>query len=160
MVYFAYFHSVVRYGIIFWGIATNSYKVFKLQKRVIRIMSGAEPRASCRGMFRRLEILPVPCKHVLSLMLFIVDNPNNFQRVSEVNELDTTRKNQLFIPNTRLTSIRKGTTYCAIKIYSSLPSIILSLKKDRKRFKNESDSYPLGNLFYSVKEFLELSRNK
>jgi len=30
MVYFAYFHSVVSYGIIFWGKATDSYKVFKL----------------------------------------------------------------------------------------------------------------------------------
>jgi hypothetical protein len=82
MAYFAYFHSVVRYGIIFWGNATNSYKVFKMQKKLIRLMSGAEPRASCRGLFRRLEILPVPCQYTLSVMLFIVDNPNNFQTVS------------------------------------------------------------------------------
>ena len=60
MAYFAYFHSVIRYGIIFWDNATNSCKVFKLQKVVIRIMFGAEPRASCRGLFRKLEILPVP----------------------------------------------------------------------------------------------------
>ena len=51
MAYFAYFHYIIRYGIIFWGNATNSCKVFKLQKRVIRIMSGAETRASCRGLF-------------------------------------------------------------------------------------------------------------
>jgi len=82
MAYFAYFHSVVRYGITFWGNVTNSYKVFKMQKKLIRIMSGAEPRASCRGLFRRLEILPVPCQYTLSLMLFIIDNPNNFQTVS------------------------------------------------------------------------------
>jgi len=47
-----------------------------MQIRVIRIMSGAEPRASCRGLFRKLEILPVPCQYILSLMLFIIDNPN------------------------------------------------------------------------------------
>jgi len=33
MAYFAYFYSVVRYGIIFWGKATNSYKAFKLQEK-------------------------------------------------------------------------------------------------------------------------------
>ena len=33
LAYFAYFRSVIRYGIIFWGNATNSFKVFKLQKR-------------------------------------------------------------------------------------------------------------------------------
>jgi len=58
---FCLLHSVVRYRIIFWGNSTNSYKVFKLQKRVIRIMPGAEPRASCRGLFKRLKILSVPC---------------------------------------------------------------------------------------------------
>jgi len=31
--YFSYFHSVIRYGIIFWGNATNSCKVFTLQKK-------------------------------------------------------------------------------------------------------------------------------
>jgi len=54
MAYFAYFHSVVRYGIVFWGNATKSYMVFKLQKRLIRIMSGAEPNASCRAVFLTL----------------------------------------------------------------------------------------------------------
>jgi hypothetical protein len=61
MAYIAYFHSVIRYGNVFWGNAANFCKVFKMQKMVIRIMSGAEPRASCRGLFRKLEILPVPC---------------------------------------------------------------------------------------------------
>ena len=77
---FCSFHSIVRYGIIFWGNSTTSYKVFKLQKSVIRIVPGAEPRASCRGLFRRLEILPVSCQYILSLMLFIVDNPDNFRQ--------------------------------------------------------------------------------
>ena len=44
----------------------NSCKVSKLQKRVIRITSGAEPRASCRVLFRKLEILPVPCHCTVS----------------------------------------------------------------------------------------------
>jgi hypothetical protein len=159
MAYFAYFHSIVIYGIIFWGNATNSYKVFKLQKRVIRIMSRAEPRASCRGLFRRLEILHVPCQYILSLILFIVDNPNNFPTVSEVHGLHASKK-QLFTPNTDLTSVQKGITYSNIKIYSSLPINILSLKNDRRRFKNELHRYLVGNLFYSVKELLEFTRDK
>ena len=31
MAYFAYFHSFIRYGIMFWGSETNSCMVFKLQ---------------------------------------------------------------------------------------------------------------------------------
>jgi len=72
---------------------------------IIRIMSGAQPRASCKGLFRKLEILPVPCQNVLSLMLFIIDNPNKFQTVSGVHGLHTRSKNQLFIANTNLTSV-------------------------------------------------------
>jgi len=57
-------------------------------------MPGAEPRASCRGLFRRLQILPVPCQYtcILSLMLFIIDNPNKFQAVSEVHGPHTRSK--------------------------------------------------------------------
>ena len=104
---FCLFHSVVRYGIIFWGNSTNSCKVFKLQKTVKRIMPGAEPRAPCRGLFRRLKILPVPCQYILPLMLFIIDNSSNFQTVSEVHGPHTKSRTQLFIPNTNLTSVEK-----------------------------------------------------
>jgi hypothetical protein len=67
----------------------NSCKVSKLQKRVIRIMSGSEPTAPCRVLFRKLELLPVQCHYTLSLMLFILDNPNNFQTGLEIHGLHT-----------------------------------------------------------------------
>jgi hypothetical protein len=35
VVYFSYFHSIIKYGIVFWGNSTNDSRVFKLQKRVI-----------------------------------------------------------------------------------------------------------------------------
>jgi hypothetical protein len=79
----------------------------KLQKRLIRIMARAEPRASCRGLFRRLDILPVPCQYIRSLVLFVRDNSENFQTNSEVRGLHTRSKNQLFIANTNVTSVQK-----------------------------------------------------
>jgi len=39
MVYFAYIHSVMSYGIIFWENQPHSEKIFKIQKRVIRIIT-------------------------------------------------------------------------------------------------------------------------
>ena len=83
-------------------------------------MSGAEPRAFCRILFRKLEILPVPCHYILSLMLFIMDNPNNFQTGLEILGLHTRSKNQLFIPVANLTSLQKESSYSGIKIYVCL----------------------------------------
>jgi hypothetical protein len=38
MAYCDYFHSAMSYGIIFWGNSTESIKIFKMQKRVTRII--------------------------------------------------------------------------------------------------------------------------
>jgi hypothetical protein len=35
MVYYAYFHSIVRYSVIFWGNSSYANNVFHLQKRVV-----------------------------------------------------------------------------------------------------------------------------
>jgi len=123
MAYFAYFHSIIRYGIIFWGNATNICKVFKQQKRVIIIMSRAESRSSCRGLFRKLEILPVPCQYILSLMLFIIDSPNNFQTGLEIHGLHTRSKNQLFIPTANLPSVQKELPLLVLKYITVCPAI-------------------------------------
>jgi len=44
MVYFSYFHSIMTYGIIFWGNSCHSNVTFRLQKRVIRIITGIRNR--------------------------------------------------------------------------------------------------------------------
>ena len=41
MIYYAFFHSVMFYGLIFWGNSTKSKCVFKLHKRAIRIIMAA-----------------------------------------------------------------------------------------------------------------------
>jgi hypothetical protein len=41
MTYYAYAHSVMSYGIIFWGNSTHSNQIFKIQKRIVRIITKA-----------------------------------------------------------------------------------------------------------------------
>jgi hypothetical protein len=78
IVYFSNFHSVIEYGIIFWGNSSNIGYVFLLQKRVIRIMVGASSRCSCSSLFRKLDILTLPCLYIYSLM-FVLKNMDNYQ---------------------------------------------------------------------------------
>jgi hypothetical protein len=45
VVYFVYLHSVLQYGIIFWGNSARVHEVFKLQKRRVALMSGVGPKS-------------------------------------------------------------------------------------------------------------------
>jgi len=57
MVYYFYFHSIMTYGLIFWGNSHHSNIIFRLQKRIIRIIVGIRGRESCRDHFKNLKIL-------------------------------------------------------------------------------------------------------
>jgi hypothetical protein len=78
-IYFAYFHYIIKYGIIFRGNSSNSKKIFTLQKKINRIMVGAQPRTPRRRLFKKLQILRIPCQYIFSLMNFILNNQENFQ---------------------------------------------------------------------------------
>ena len=57
MIYYSYFHSVMTYGLLFWrNSPDSSIKIFRLQKKIIRIMAGCRYRDSCRKLFINLEI--------------------------------------------------------------------------------------------------------
>jgi len=72
MVYFAYVHSLMIYGIFFWGNQPYSEKIFKIQKKVIRITTNSRMRLSCRELFQRLEILPLYSQYIFSLSIFVI----------------------------------------------------------------------------------------
>jgi len=39
MLYFLNIHSIISYGIIFWSNTPNSIKIFRTQKKVLRILN-------------------------------------------------------------------------------------------------------------------------
>jgi len=69
-IYFAYFNSIMKYSIIFWGNLSNSKPIFTTHKRAVGIMVGTSTRNSFRCL--RLNIFPFPCKYVFSLMGFFI----------------------------------------------------------------------------------------
>ena len=71
MIYFSYIHSIITYGIIFWGNSTGSNEVFKLQKKAIRIITNTDSRTSCRDLFKDLNILPLQSQYILSLAVYM-----------------------------------------------------------------------------------------
>jgi hypothetical protein len=89
VIYHVYFHSVVMYGSILWGTSIHSSNIFKLQKRIVKLLMGAIPRDSYRDFFKTLNILPLVSQYVLSLTLFIVTNKSVFRLHSEIHNFNT-----------------------------------------------------------------------
>jgi hypothetical protein len=79
-VYFTYFHSVMSYGIIFWGSSTLINNVFKIQKRVIRIIDNRFSQDSCRQLFKQYQSLTLPAQYILSLVMFVVKYKDSFHQ--------------------------------------------------------------------------------
>jgi hypothetical protein len=142
------FHSVLASGIILRGNSTNVHQVFKRLKRTIRVMSGVGPRSSCRGLFRKLKILPVACHYILSLILFIINNLKDYPTNAHVHSLDTRNKNKLCLSTVSLADAR---------IFNSLTSSIQSHRNDRKRFKTSYTDTLLHILFIQLLNFWNAS---
>jgi hypothetical protein len=58
-IYYVYFHSAIKYGRLVWCNSSNS-EIFTLQKKIVRIMAGAQIRTSCRSLFKQLETCSMP----------------------------------------------------------------------------------------------------
>jgi hypothetical protein len=67
MIYHSYVHSIMTYGIIFWGNSPHSTNIFKIQKRKIRIMTKSRSRDSWRQLFKMFKILPLQSQYILSV---------------------------------------------------------------------------------------------
>jgi hypothetical protein len=104
--YYSYFHSVMTYSLLFWGNSPDSIKIFRLQKRIIRIMMGCRSTDSCRKLFFNLETLPLPSQYIFSLLLFKIRNKNQFLVNSEIYHTDTRQYANFHQPSVTVTKYR------------------------------------------------------
>jgi hypothetical protein len=63
-IYLSYVHSLLNYGIMFWGNSPHSRSTFIAQKWAVRIITKAEAKDSCKKMFSKLGILTVYYQHI------------------------------------------------------------------------------------------------
>jgi len=157
MVYYSYFYSIMTYGLIFWGNSHYSNVIFRLQKRIIRIIVGISGRDSCREHFKKLKILPLQSQFILSL-LFVVDNGDYFKVNSEIHNINTRNKLNLHLPISNLSVYQRGTYYSGIKVFNSLPSQIKDLSHNRNQFKSALKNFSYFYSFYTLDEYFSCNR--
>ena len=108
MIYHSLFHTVMTYGMIFWGNSSTTIQVFRTQKNAIRIITGRGNRVSCRNLFKELHILPLMSQYVLSLLTFVPNNREQYFANSEINNINTRHNSNLHLPRAHLKIYQKG----------------------------------------------------
>ena len=111
-------------------------------------MSGVVAKSSCVNLFKKLDILPVPCQYRLSLMVFGMDIHKNFQSNLSVHGLDTRNKISCI---------------CRLQIFqvfrevfpTLLPNNIKNVRNERVQFRNVPCKYFISHSFYSLAEFFK-----
>jgi hypothetical protein len=120
IIYFSYVHSLMSYGIIFWGDSVHSKLIFKIQKRIIRIITNSNRRDLCRQLYKQLQKLPLKSQYIFSLLLFVVKNRDLLQSNSQIHDINTRYNYNLHLPSANLTLFQKGVLYSGSRIYNHL----------------------------------------
>jgi len=160
MIYYSYFHSVMTYGLLLWGHSSDRIKIISLHKKILRIMVGCRSSDSCKKLFfLNLEILPLPFQYILSLLLFMIRNRNQFLVSSEIYHIDTKQHanfHQLPVNSSRY---QKGVNYLGVKVFNMVPSYIKIESDNPKEFKSILQKFLCENSFYSMDEYFELQKS-
>jgi len=146
MVYYAFFHSVMSYVLIFWGNSTDSQCVFKLQKKAIRIIMGAKNNDSCREFFKLLKILPLFAQYIYSLLMCVVNNRNLFLDSADLYSIKKKRNSyNLHPPLCHITKYQKGVHYAGIRVFNQLPTSIKGVANETEAFKKTLKRFLMEN---------------
>jgi len=142
----------------FGGNQPHSDKIFKIQKRVIRIITNSRMRDSYRELFKKLEILLLYSQYIFSISIFVIKNKYLFYTNNQIHSIHTRSKSNLLPPKTNLTKFQKGVNYSAIKIFNNLPHNIKDSANEIVLFQNSLKRFLLINCFYNSKEYFNYQR--
>ena len=131
------------YGIIFWGNSHHSINIFKIQKRIIRIMTNSNRRDTCRPLFNQLRILPLPSQYIYSFYFFLLLLTRNYFYLICKFMTNTRHNNNLHLPLTGLTLVQKGVAFSGCKIYNHLPPQIKNISNNVALFKSKLKKFLL-----------------
>lgn len=153
--YFASFHSHLRYGIVHWGLSRDFQRIFILQKYAVRIIANLKFGDSCRNAFKELRIFTAIGVYIYEIICLV---HNNFM-FFDGNNLDhnyRTRLKNLLLPDKHSTALyQKGAHYNGCRLYNLLPTEIKNCTTQYS-FKKKLKNYILDINPYTLDEFFNL----
>lgn len=151
--YYAYAQSRLAYGIILWGNSTDVDKIFILQKKCIRILTGISNFDSCRPHFKKHSILTLTCLYILECCKFVRKQKHLFSPIN-TNKRNNRTQNQLQTHFSKLHLIHTGPHLMVIKIYNNIPNYIKNVQNNIA-FIKMLKIHLINKCYYNMNEFFE-----
>lgn len=152
--YYAFFHSLLSYGILLWGHSASVNKILVLQKRALRIVSGAGWLDHCKPLFVQNRVFTVISLYIYHCICRIKNSEGVLTKINHVHEYYTRGNNKIFLPRSRLQKSISCFPVTGIRFYNMLPLCIRSLPNPK--FQRVAKNWLVSNPMYSVKEYFEL----
>lgn len=149
--YHALILSHCSYGLLSWGHSPHMKRVFALQRKVVRVITGLEYRADVRGKFIELRLCTLPSLYIYLCLRYVRRNIDSYNVNSEFHDYVTRSAPLIRGSYLRLSSSRKGTNYFAPKFFNLLPSYLKELPLGK--FCAVIKKILIGNAFYSFEEY-------
>ena len=155
--YYAFFNSILLYGIHIWGNCYNVSKVLLMQKQAIRILTGSSYDAHCKPLFISEKILTVINLYIYHSLIRLKNNLSEYNTRSQFHDYATRNNHCLEMPTVRLTKSKRCFDSMAIMMFNRLPYEAFIV--NHTKFKVVLHSWLIHNPFYSISEFLESPMN-
>jgi hypothetical protein len=103
----------------------------KLQKRVIRIISGVSRLSSCRQLFKDLKLLPLPCMYISELVCYIKSHFGELDQNIAVHNHSIHQKLNFRVQFCRTNVSKNCVMNMGIRLYNKIPNKIREVGKMR-----------------------------
>lgn len=152
MAYYAFFNSIVSYGIILWGNSPSVHKILLLQKKAIRIISGAAFNAPCRPLFVKEKIFTVYNMYVFACPVKVKLGLHDFVLRNSFHAHNTRNNKQLDLPYARLGKTKSWCRIVGIRLFNKLPPAAHTVTFIK--FKKCLFEWLCTRSYYTINEFL------
>ena len=156
--YFSNFYSQMRFGVIHWGMNSNSSRIFILQKRAIRIMFSIPRGESCRAIFKDHGLMTFYDVYILEILCFVYRFKERFDNSTE-HGYHTRHSHRLLPIRHRYSAYQRSLNYMGCKLFNALPNKCRSVGTFL-RFRNNVKHLLLSISCYSIDEFLIATRSR
>lgn len=150
--YYAYFYSIIQYGIEFWGHAVDIDSTLIIQKRALRAICGIKRMESCRSHFERLKILTIINLYLYRLSLLAFKKKHELEQHADIHSYNTRNRSKYVPPQFNYAVNRKGPLYMAVKTFNHLPSSISEITSINI-FKKKVKHFFQTHVYYNTREF-------